>query len=37
MWSCYEALDFGRRPVHLTVLRLGWNPTNSAPGMVAGD
>ncbi len=26
MWSCYEALDFGRRPVHLTVLRLGWNP-----------
>ncbi|HWB18556.1 MAG TPA: 3D domain-containing protein, partial [Vicinamibacterales bacterium] len=37
MWSCYEALDFGRRPVHLTVLRLGWSPTNSAPGMVAGD
>jgi 3D (Asp-Asp-Asp) domain-containing protein len=26
MWSCYEALDFGRRQVHLTVLRLGWNP-----------
>jgi 3D (Asp-Asp-Asp) domain-containing protein len=37
MWSCYEALDFGRRPVRLTVLRLGWNPTNSAPGMVDGD
>jgi 3D (Asp-Asp-Asp) domain-containing protein len=30
MWSCYEALDFGRRDVQLTVLRLGWNPKNSA-------
>jgi 3D (Asp-Asp-Asp) domain-containing protein len=27
MWSCHEALAFGRRPVTLTVLRLGWNPT----------
>jgi 3D (Asp-Asp-Asp) domain-containing protein len=27
MWSCYEALDFGRQPVEVTVLRLGWNPT----------
>jgi 3D (Asp-Asp-Asp) domain-containing protein len=26
MWSCYEALDFGRQTVHITVLRLGWNP-----------
>ena len=26
MWSCHEALEFGRRPVRLTVLRLGWNP-----------
>jgi 3D (Asp-Asp-Asp) domain-containing protein len=26
MWSCYEALDFGRQPVHVTVLRMGWNP-----------
>jgi 3D (Asp-Asp-Asp) domain-containing protein len=33
MWSCYEALDFGARPVTLTVLRLGWHPRNSAPGM----
>jgi 3D (Asp-Asp-Asp) domain-containing protein len=24
MWSCYEALDFGRRLVHVTVLRRGW-------------
>jgi 3D (Asp-Asp-Asp) domain-containing protein len=29
IWSCYEALDFGRRPVTLTVLRLGWSPKNS--------
>jgi 3D (Asp-Asp-Asp) domain-containing protein len=26
MWSCTEALNFGRRLVHLVVLRLGWNP-----------
>jgi 3D (Asp-Asp-Asp) domain-containing protein len=26
MWSCNEALAFGRRPVHIIVLRLGWNP-----------
>ncbi|MGE5244253.1 MAG: 3D domain-containing protein [Betaproteobacteria bacterium] len=31
MWSCYEALAFGRRPVRLTVLRLGWNPSASTP------
>jgi 3D (Asp-Asp-Asp) domain-containing protein len=31
MWSCYEALDFGRRPVQLVVLRLGWNPVQSSP------
>lgn len=30
MWSCIEATTFGRRPVSLTVLRLGWNPRNSA-------
>jgi len=32
MWSCYEALDFGRTPVQLTVLRLGWNPKATTPG-----
>jgi 3D (Asp-Asp-Asp) domain-containing protein len=32
MWSCYEALDFGRTPVQLTVLRLGWNPKATSPG-----
>ena len=26
MWSCDEALVFGRRSIRLTVLRLGWNP-----------
>src|ERR1700722_12450790 len=25
MWNCNEALDFGRRLIHLVVLRLGWN------------
>lgn len=34
LWSCHEALRFGRRPVWLTVLRLGWNPENSIPGMI---
>ncbi|MBM3782342.1 MAG: hypothetical protein FJW29_11840 [Acidobacteria bacterium] len=29
IWSCYEALDFGRRPVTVTVLRRGWEPTQS--------
>lgn len=31
MWSCNEALEFGRRPIHLTVLRLGWNPRATTP------
>ncbi len=31
MWSCYEALDFGRRRIELTVLRLGWDQANTAP------
>lgn len=26
LWSCNEALAFGRQTVRLTVLRLGWNP-----------
>ena len=29
LWSCYEALDFGRRDAMITVLRLGWHPKNS--------
>ena len=31
MWSCNEALQFGRRPIRLTVLRLGWNPKATSP------
>ncbi len=34
MWSCNEALTFGRRPIHLTVLRLGWNPHATTPGFI---
>jgi 3D (Asp-Asp-Asp) domain-containing protein len=34
MWSCYEALEFGRRTVQVTVLRLGWNPRASRPGLI---
>lgn len=28
MWSCFEALDFGRRRVTVTVLRRGWRPND---------
>lgn len=31
MWSCNEALRFGRRGVDVIVLRLGWDPTASPP------
>jgi 3D (Asp-Asp-Asp) domain-containing protein len=31
MWSCFEALRFGRQVVHLVVLRLGWNPKDTTP------
>ncbi|MSO82895.1 MAG: hypothetical protein EXQ53_06330 [Acidobacteria bacterium] len=34
MWSCNEALAFGRQPIDLTVLRLGWNPNASAPSLI---
>jgi hypothetical protein len=34
LWSCKEALQFGRRSVRLTVLRHGWSPENSIPGLV---
>jgi hypothetical protein len=34
MWSCHEALRFGRKPIGLTVLRLGWNPRATAPGFM---
>src|SRR5436190_8383354 len=34
MWSCKEALVFGRKPIQVTVLRLGWNPQASTPGLI---
>ena len=34
MWSCHEALAFGRKEVQVTVLRLGWNPSASSPGLI---
>ncbi len=33
MWSCHEALAFGRKQVQVTVLRLGWNPSASSPSL----
>jgi 3D (Asp-Asp-Asp) domain-containing protein len=34
MWSCYEALAFGRRQVQLAILRLGWNPSASTASFI---
>jgi 3D (Asp-Asp-Asp) domain-containing protein len=34
MWSCNEALRFGRTAVRVSVLRLGWSPAHSSPGLV---
>jgi 3D (Asp-Asp-Asp) domain-containing protein len=34
MWSCHEALELGRRPVQIRVIRLGWNPRDSEPSLV---
>jgi hypothetical protein len=34
MWSCTEALSFGRRAVDVTVLRLGWSPRQSTTGLL---
>lgn len=34
MWSCHEALAFGRQDVTLTVLRLGWSPNNTTPALM---
>jgi 3D (Asp-Asp-Asp) domain-containing protein len=35
LWSCTEALAFGRRPVRVTLLRLGWNPRHSLPNLIS--
>jgi len=34
MWSCNDALAFGRQAVRVTILRLGWDPRASAPAPV---
>jgi 3D (Asp-Asp-Asp) domain-containing protein len=34
MWSCHEALAFGRKNIQVTVLRLGWNPRASTPRLI---
>ena len=34
MWSCKEALSFGRLGVKVQVLRLGWSPQASTPGII---
>ncbi len=34
IWNCNEALAFGRKDVQVTVLRLGWSPTASTPGLI---
>lgn len=34
MWSCHDALAFGRQSIEVTVLRLGWNPGDSVPSLV---
>jgi 3D (Asp-Asp-Asp) domain-containing protein len=34
MWSCNEALQFGRQSARVTVLRLGWNPLATLPGFM---
>ena len=34
LWNCNEALQLGRRQMLITVLRMGWNPTDSKPKLV---
>ena len=34
MWSCHDALKFGRQQVRVTVLRLGWNPKATTPSFM---
>jgi 3D (Asp-Asp-Asp) domain-containing protein len=37
MWSCYDALDFGKQDVLVRVFRLGWNPEQSDPKAIAEE
>jgi 3D (Asp-Asp-Asp) domain-containing protein len=34
IWSCIEALEFGRQSVGVTVLRLGWSPNPNTPRLL---
>ena len=34
IWSCNEALAFGRKSIDVTVLRLGWDPQASSPRLI---
>ena len=34
IWSCNEALQFGRKSIQVTVLRLGWDPRASSPNLI---
>jgi 3D (Asp-Asp-Asp) domain-containing protein len=34
VWSCNEALSFGRQRIEVTVLRLGWDPRASSPSLI---
>jgi 3D (Asp-Asp-Asp) domain-containing protein len=34
MWSCIEALQFGRRKAQVTIMRLGWNPQATTPSLI---
>ncbi len=34
LWSCHEALKFGRKETEVTVLRLGWDPRASSPRLI---
>jgi 3D (Asp-Asp-Asp) domain-containing protein len=34
MWSCHDAQRFGRKNIQVTVLRLGWDPRASSPGLI---
>jgi len=34
IWSCTEALAFGRKQVEVEVLRLGWSPNASTPSLI---
>ena len=37
MWSCDEALQFGRQQIGVTILRLGWDPAVSTPSLIDAE